>query len=177
MLPWNDALERQGSHYQCDVRYKVERKLAIRLVRPGAAWCPSCALEDVKFHGRAFWRRRHQLPGVMHCDLHDVMLSREVGKNAFLKSPSYYAADGAAAAPVASAADAEKRYADLLYQIGENSIRLMRRRSQSGFEISWPRLRIAQLSRSRCLPNVCGHVPPLFSVRCCRNLHSLTSGQ
>ena len=124
MLPWNDALERQGSHYQCDVRYKVERKLAIRLVRPGAAWCPSCALEDVKFHGRAFWRRRHQLPGVMHCDLHDVMLSREVGKNAFLKSPSYYAADGAAAAPVASAADAEKRYADLLYQIGENSIRL-----------------------------------------------------
>lgn len=124
MLPWNDALERQGSHYQCDVRYKVERKLAIRLMRPGAAWCPSCALEDVKFHGRAFWRRRHQLPGVMHCDLHDVMLSREVDKNAFLKSPSYYAGDGAAAVPAASVADAEKRYADLLYQIGENSIRL-----------------------------------------------------
>lgn len=124
MLPWNDALERQGSHYQCDVRYKVERKLAIRLMRPGAAWCPSCALEDVKFHGRAFWRRRHQLPGVMHCDLHDVMLLREVDKNAFLKSPSYYAGDGAAAVPAASVADAEKRYADLLYQIGENSIRL-----------------------------------------------------
>jgi hypothetical protein len=124
MLPWNDALERQGSHYQCDVKYKAERKHAIHLVRPGAAWCPSCALDDVKSHGRAFWRRRHQLPGVMHCDLHDVMLSREGGKNVFLKSPSYYAADGAAGVPAVSVADAEKHYADLLYQIGENSIRL-----------------------------------------------------
>lgn len=125
LLPWRDALaRRQFSNPKFGVRYRAERKMSIRLIRSGAAWCPECAREDVKFHGRAYWRRRHQLPGVMHCDVHDVMLASEAGKAAFLKSPSFFSGDAMAVTSAGTLSDAEKLYADLLYQIGANSIHL-----------------------------------------------------
>ncbi len=36
--------------------------------------CPECIREDAAFRGFAYWRRRHQLPGVLWCNNHRVRL-------------------------------------------------------------------------------------------------------
>lgn len=37
-------------------------------------FCPACILEDVDFHGVSFWRRSHQLRGVVFCSKHGCAL-------------------------------------------------------------------------------------------------------
>lgn len=37
-------------------------------------WCPRCYAEATKLHGEAYWRRAHQLPGVLICPSHGVPL-------------------------------------------------------------------------------------------------------
>jgi hypothetical protein len=39
-------------------------------------FCPSCAAEDEAEHGLPYWRRAHQLPGVLVCTRHGSELSR-----------------------------------------------------------------------------------------------------
>lgn len=39
-----------------------------------ARFCPSCVSEDIGFHGVAYWRRAHQLPGLSVCTKHAAIL-------------------------------------------------------------------------------------------------------
>jgi hypothetical protein len=36
--------------------------------------CPECIAEDLSFWGFTYWRRRHQLPGILCCDKHQTKL-------------------------------------------------------------------------------------------------------
>lgn len=40
-------------------------------------FCSVCAREDLKLHGFAYWRRRHQLPGVTVCHIHKIPLDEQ----------------------------------------------------------------------------------------------------
>lgn len=49
-------------------------KNALRLPRSGPQACPVCAREDRARLGFSYWRRLHQLPGVVYCPTHLVAL-------------------------------------------------------------------------------------------------------
>lgn len=59
-----------------------------RSCREGAYLCQDCVWEDVDFHGRSYWRRAHQLPGVYWCAKHRAPLSVAKDEQAFLLPPS-----------------------------------------------------------------------------------------
>lgn len=59
-----------------------------RSCREGAYLCPDCVWEDVDFHGRSYWRRAHQLPGVYWCAKHRGPLSVVEDERALLQPPS-----------------------------------------------------------------------------------------
>lgn len=60
----------------------------MRLARTGAYFCEHCAREDVQFHGRSYWRRAHQIPGLLWCQKHLTPLSFTNDLDAFLRAPS-----------------------------------------------------------------------------------------
>lgn len=60
----------------------------MRLARTGAYFCEHCAREDVQFHGRSYWRRAHQIPGLLWCQKHLIPLSFTDDRAAFLRAPS-----------------------------------------------------------------------------------------
>lgn len=62
----------------------------MRLARTAAFFCPVCVQEDQDFHGQSYWRRGHQLPGVLSCPKHDVPLKYIDDGAAFLSPPSQY---------------------------------------------------------------------------------------
>lgn len=47
---------------------------AMRAARPGTFFCEHCVREDLQFHGRSYWRRAHQIPGLIWCKKHHVPL-------------------------------------------------------------------------------------------------------
>lgn len=61
-----------------------------RSCREGAYLCHNCVWEDVDFHGRSYWRRAHQLPGVYWCAKHRAPLSVVTDERAFLQPPSQH---------------------------------------------------------------------------------------
>lgn len=62
----------------------------MRLARTAAFFCPECVQEDQDFHGQSYWRRGHQLPGVLSCPKHDIPLKYIDDGAAFLSPPSQY---------------------------------------------------------------------------------------
>jgi len=52
------------------------RTAMMRSARPDAWLCPKCVAEDLAFWGASYWRRSHQLPGVLWCDKHHNGLRR-----------------------------------------------------------------------------------------------------
>lgn len=55
-------------------------------------WCLSCVLEDLDFWGYAYYRRSHQLPGVMCCTKHREVLVGVPTRAAFDVQPGMLAA-------------------------------------------------------------------------------------
>lgn len=47
--------------------------------RIGYYFCPQCASEDVKFWGRSYWRRSHQIAGISWCSKHEIALYSATG--------------------------------------------------------------------------------------------------
>lgn len=41
--------------------------------------CPACYGEDYRIHGRPYWHRAHQLPGVLACHIHRINLTQILG--------------------------------------------------------------------------------------------------
>lgn len=52
------------------------RTSIMRAARPGAWMCRECVQEDMDFWGYSYWRRQHQLPGVLWCDKHGAHLAQ-----------------------------------------------------------------------------------------------------
>jgi len=62
----------------------------MRLARTGVYFCAECAKEDQDFHGQSYWRREHQLPGLLWCQKHTTALKYVEHKHAFLSPPAAY---------------------------------------------------------------------------------------
>lgn len=60
----------------------------VTLASPGAMCCRVCVREDQEQLGTPYWRRSHQLPGQLWCNLHGMPLSQARQKHAFLGSPA-----------------------------------------------------------------------------------------
>lgn len=56
--------------------------------RPEAYFCKQCIKIQQKETGMPFWRRVHQIPGMMICQEHRIPLFYTKEKNAFLRSPT-----------------------------------------------------------------------------------------
>lgn len=63
---------------------------AIRTARPGAYFCPECVVADQDFHGVSYWRREHQIPGVIVCGKHRAPLSYADGEISFYEAPAAF---------------------------------------------------------------------------------------
>ena len=57
-------------------------------MRPGAYLCRTCVLTDVAFRGISYWRREHQVPGLLWCPHHRHALGYVESEDAFLVPPS-----------------------------------------------------------------------------------------
>lgn len=55
--------------------------LMLKHRRGGYYFCPLCASEDVKFWGRSYWRRSHQIPGIFWCSKHELPLNSVTGND------------------------------------------------------------------------------------------------
>jgi hypothetical protein len=61
-----------------------------QLARQGAWFCPECATEDRAIRGLSYWRRFHQLPGVVWCEFHErTKLRRVESETAFKQQPHH----------------------------------------------------------------------------------------
>ncbi|WP_246071557.1 TniQ family protein [Inhella inkyongensis] len=87
-------LRRSITSYMPDLAHGCDSNLVLihvsgkRSCREGAYLCPDCVWEDVDFHGRSYWRRAHQLPGVYWCGKHRAPLAVVKDERAFLQPPS-----------------------------------------------------------------------------------------
>ena len=64
------------------------RSLEMQFVRKGAYFCAECVHEDQGFHGQSYWRREHQIPGMLWCLKHTAPLKYTADQTAFLLPPS-----------------------------------------------------------------------------------------
>lgn len=59
----------------------------LRLARPGAYFCAECVEADLDFHGISYWRREHQIPGVLWCNKHEIPLCYVNEEDSFYAPP------------------------------------------------------------------------------------------
>lgn len=87
-------LRRGVTSYQPDLTHgcKSNRNMlwtsGMRMARTGAYFCAECAQEDLDFHGQSYWRREHQIPGLLWCPKHSTPLRYVDDESAFLSSPA-----------------------------------------------------------------------------------------
>lgn len=63
-------------------------------------FCPECSAFDVEKHGELFWRRRHQLPGVLVCPAHRRFLCESAALLSTVPQHTFLAADDGIASSV-----------------------------------------------------------------------------
>lgn len=68
-------------------RQAFERKALFRLGGKLPHYCPQCAKVDILSLGYSYWRRSHQLPGVIWCSEHGCQLVSVSRHNAFEQCP------------------------------------------------------------------------------------------
>lgn len=56
-------------------------------------FCPECLKEDIEKHGETYWHRVHQVPGVLICPNHKVLLKNSRVKTQLFKKSDIIAAD------------------------------------------------------------------------------------
>lgn len=89
-------LRRGITSYQADLPHGSDRNkkiwwsTAMREARTGAFFCKCCVWEDLEFHGRSYWRRSHQVPGLLSCAKHGNPLSFCRDNSAFQQAPSHW---------------------------------------------------------------------------------------
>lgn len=87
-------LRRGITSYQADLPHGSDQNkriwwsTAMRESRTGAYFCERCAREDVGVHGRSYWRRSPQTPGMLSCPKHGIPLNYCSKSSAFHQAPS-----------------------------------------------------------------------------------------
>lgn len=87
-------LRRGITSYQPDLAHGSELgsnmlwSTGMRMARTGAYFCEDCVREDLDFHGRSYWRRAHQIPGVLCCQKHSTPLKFVEDHSAVFDAPS-----------------------------------------------------------------------------------------
>lgn len=71
-----------------EMNLKILRNSGMQLTRPAAYLCEKCVQEDIAFHGRSYWRRQHQIPGLFWCTKHLSELRYTDGEHAFISEPA-----------------------------------------------------------------------------------------
>ena len=97
-------------------------------VRAGAYFCAACVLKDLSLHGCGYWRRSHQVPGQLWCQIHLTPLRYVKSDDSFLRCTSSCLED-ALAVPSDWAEAAEKnefvvRYMDVVSGLIERQLPL-----------------------------------------------------
>lgn len=59
----------------------------MRVARPGAYCCHACIEHDLATHGRSYWQRDHQIPGIFWCPTHGTPLHYMEHERSFLSAP------------------------------------------------------------------------------------------
>lgn len=97
MVPYTQAFDaaRASGEHGGPARLHCLINVAFRLPRSFVQYCPKCAAEDLDYHGFSYWRRHHQLPGVLWCDKHRTPLLGVEKKWIFGTSPGEFAASEA----------------------------------------------------------------------------------
>lgn len=93
LTPFFDALDglkqnkpgRPGRHLRA---YK--RRAPLRIDGKEALFCRQCVEEDLAFWKFSYWRRRHQLPGVHYCDIHETPLLSAGSHASFEHCPNHF---------------------------------------------------------------------------------------
>lgn len=67
--------------------HTVQVRSGMTSPREHAYFCESCVKEDREFHGFSYWRRSHQLPGMLWCHKHWELLKKSSLHNPFETSP------------------------------------------------------------------------------------------
>lgn len=62
----------------------------MRTARRGAYFCEACVAADQDFHGVSYWRREHQIPGMLRCDKHNAALCYVDDEWAFYEAPAAF---------------------------------------------------------------------------------------
>ncbi len=57
-------------------------------------FCPECLKSDLNKHGEAYWHRLHQVPGVLFCPAHKMLLQNSQIPFQGMNKHQYYAANG-----------------------------------------------------------------------------------
>lgn len=65
----------------------VIRRSGMSSPKPVVCFCRSCVTEDMDFWGYSYFRRSHQLPGVVYCEKHHEPLLQVADEKAFYSSP------------------------------------------------------------------------------------------
>lgn len=63
------------------------RKQGISASKRSGYWCSACATHDRSNFDFSYWRREHQVPGVLFCGEHDAPLHEAIGRDSFLRFP------------------------------------------------------------------------------------------
>lgn len=90
LLPFRRGI----TSYQPDLLHGSEQQRSMlwstgmKLARIGAYFCAECVREDQGFHGQSYWRREHQIPGMLWCSKHATPLKYTEDESAFLLPPA-----------------------------------------------------------------------------------------
>lgn len=90
LLPFRRGI----TSYQPDLLHGGEQQRSMlwstgmQLARTGAYFCAECVREDQEFHGQSYWRREHQIPGMLWCSKHATPLKYTEDESAFLLPPA-----------------------------------------------------------------------------------------
>lgn len=106
---------------------------------PRRRWCPMCAADDFEAWGESFWRRTHNLPGVLVCLTHSRPLRQSAlptyGKGCWTTLLPHECGEGQAVAPRPTA---------FLSEVARQSISLLRPEHRDG-STGWYRRRLCML--------------------------------
>jgi hypothetical protein len=90
MLPFQRAVvgSLEEVPHGCTDRRSLLEKRAYCATREHFYFCRACAEEDMNARGTPYWRRSHQLPGMLWCTQHEIPLTKAVSTTEHLVLPN-----------------------------------------------------------------------------------------
>lgn len=76
-----------GLRHGSEDNRNILRDSGMRVARPGAYCCHACIEHDLATHGRSYWHREHQIPGLLWCPTHGTPLHYMEHERSFLRAP------------------------------------------------------------------------------------------